>query len=130
MVCPPVSLFRGVRVAGDCRRAIQSASRECVLMCVRSAGFVLRTVGRAAPAHEAPILVAAPHSSFFDTVAAMHGNPVPSAVVRSKSKGMFFLGSTSSSTPPFQFHVGLVCLSLSLSPWWLGPLVCRLLGAN
>lgn len=82
------------------RRAIQSASRECVLMCVRSAGFVLRTVGRAAPAHEAPILVAAPHSSFFDTVAAMHGNPVPSAVVRSKSKGMFFLGTILNFTQP------------------------------
>lgn len=82
------------------RRAIQSVSRECVLMCVRSAGFVVRTVGRAAPAHEAPILVAAPHSSFFDTVAAMLGNPVPSAVVRSKSKGMFFLSTILNYTQP------------------------------
>ncbi|XP_065289441.1 lysophosphatidylcholine acyltransferase 1 isoform X4 [Dermacentor albipictus] len=90
------------------RRAIQSASRECVLMCVRSAGFVLRTVGRAASAHEAPILVAAPHSSFFDTVAAMHGNPVPSAVVRSKSKGMFFLGKLSVRVLPY-LGMGVFC---------------------
>lgn len=82
------------------RRVIQSLSRECVLMCVRSAGFVVRTVGRPAAAHEAPILVAAPHSSFFDTVAAMHGSPVPAAVVRSKSKGMFFLGTILNFTQP------------------------------
>ncbi|KAH9361867.1 hypothetical protein HPB48_003724 [Haemaphysalis longicornis] len=84
-------------MAAAYRRAIQTVSRDCVLLCVRSAGIVVRTVGRPMPTPEAPILVAAPHSSFFDTVAAMHGCPVPSAVVRSKSKGMFFLSSTSAS---------------------------------
>lgn len=82
------------------RRAIQSASRKCVLKCIFCAGIWVRTVGRAARPHEAPILVAAPHSSFFDTVAAMLGNPVPSAVVRSKSKGMFFLGTILNFTQP------------------------------
>lgn len=47
------------------RRAIQTVSRDCVLLCVRSAGIVVRTVGRPMPTPEAPILVAAPHSSFF-----------------------------------------------------------------
>lgn len=82
------------------RRVIQTVSRDCVLLCVRSAGIVVRTVGRPMPAPEAPILVAAPHSSFFDTVAAMHGCPVPSAVVRSKSKGMFFLSTILNFTQP------------------------------
>ncbi|EEC19193.1 conserved hypothetical protein [Ixodes scapularis] len=75
------------------RRLLQTLSRELVLMSVRSAGFSMRTVGRHASVQEAPILVAAPHSSFFDTVAAMLGYPLPSAVVRSKSRGLFFLSN-------------------------------------
>lgn len=47
------------------RRLLQTLSRELVLMSVRSAGFSMRTVGRHASVQEAPILVAAPHSSFF-----------------------------------------------------------------
>lgn len=78
---------------GVAPRLLQTLSRELVLMSVRSAGFSMRTVGRHASVQEAPILVAAPHSSFFDTVAAMLGYPLPSAVVRSKSRGLFFLSS-------------------------------------
>ncbi|KAH6945680.1 hypothetical protein HPB50_009604 [Hyalomma asiaticum] len=87
------------------REAIQSASRKCVLKCIFCAGIWVRTVGRAARPHEAPILVVAPHSSFFDTVAAMLGNPVPSAVVRSKSKGMFFLGKKAAPNGPWALTV-------------------------
>lgn len=82
------------------RRLIQTLSREFVLMCVRSAGFSVRLVGHQATVLEAPLLVAAPHSSFFDTVAAMHGYPLPSAVVRSKSRGMFFFKTILNFTQP------------------------------
>lgn len=82
------------------RRLLQTLSRELVLMSVRSAGFSMRTVGRHASVQEAPILVAAPHSSFFDTVAAMLGYPLPSAVVRSKSRGLFFLSTILNFTQP------------------------------
>ncbi|XP_064466467.1 lysophosphatidylcholine acyltransferase 1-like isoform X3 [Ornithodoros turicata] len=75
------------------RRTVQVISRVFILMCVRCAGFHVIVRGQKVPPAEAPILVVAPHSSFFDTVVAMHGYPLPAAVVRSKSKDIFLLST-------------------------------------
>lgn len=53
----------------------------------------IKTIGRQASTKEAPILVVAPHSSFFDSIVVIIFGP-PAAVAKAETATLPFFGST------------------------------------
>lgn len=60
----------------------------------------IKCIGKQAPASEAPIVVVAPHSSFFDTMVAVVTGP-PSVVAKAETASLPFFGSKSLFNYPF-----------------------------
>lgn len=52
----------------------------------------IKTIGQQASAKEAPIVVVAPHSSFFDSLVALITGP-PSVVAKAETASLPFFGS-------------------------------------
>lgn len=82
----------------DCTVAVHSKVRELVtnLGCwtYYAGGMRYLVRGKQAPRHEAPILVIAPHSTFFDA-GICYVTGLPSIIVRRESGLHPFMGSTS-----------------------------------
>jgi lysophosphatidylcholine acyltransferase/lyso-PAF acetyltransferase len=62
-------------------------------------GFKLRVKGRQATVREAPILVLAPHSSFYDTLVGFFLGS-PSIVAKEQVKKLLFFGKLVNFTQP------------------------------
>jgi lysophosphatidylcholine acyltransferase/lyso-PAF acetyltransferase len=76
------------------RARVRGFARTCGQLTLRFCGFLSVTVkGRRAAASEAPILVVAPHSTFFDAFAAFWGgHTMPYVVSRQENKNLPFIG--------------------------------------
>lgn len=76
-----------------CNRIVQIAARRTVHgMFFFGSFYRVKVTGRQASAKEAPILVLAPHSSFFDSISVVLFGP-PSVLAKSETATLPFLGS-------------------------------------
>ena len=100
-------------------------------------GFHVREVGHRVSSQEAPILIVAPHSTFFDTI-IMFIAGLPSSVSRIENaeapllgsrsqRGSYFCGIT--LWPLWTMRAdGLQALLATITHWPLGSLIARFLG--
>ena len=73
-------------------------------------GFhAIEYTGPRASAQEAPVLVAAPHSSFFDTIVFFAGIDIPCPIARIEQRNVRVLGSTYSSVNVSLSVLMLIC---------------------